>query len=87
MVGNCNSSTRSLVVRFFAAGRAVAEVVVILEDGLQKGGPFLFCDELMPLVDLLVAAEGAEFVEKFGKFVRVVEDCLLYTSPSPRDRG
>ena len=36
-----------------------------------------------------VVVEGGqgELVEKKSRFIATVQPCLLYTSPSPRDRG
>ena len=73
MVGDFQNATRFLVVGVFAAGGAVAEVVVVAQNGLQEGGPVLGGDELMPLVDLLVATERAELVEELAEIVGFVE--------------
>ena len=74
VVGDGDGATRSLVVRFFAAGGAIAEVVVVFEDGLEEGGPFLLGYLLVPLVDLLMATEGTEFVEEFGELLGLVQE-------------
>lgn len=74
MVGDFESLLRALVVGAFVADRSVAKVVVVAKDGLEEGGPILGSDKLVPLIDLLVTAQGAELVEELAEVVGFVEE-------------
>ena len=62
------------------------EVILIL---VQSAGDRTFCagasfDELVAIED---ETTGLSFFSGFANVINAIRTCLLYTSPSPRDRG
>ena len=59
----------------------LSEEVLVRSDGAR------FCDNLATLYFLLVdTAEEKTYVISSLTLIKELADCLLYTSPSPRDR-
>ena len=70
-------------------GKGVAVYIIgVKENGEVKGLTDLEFQETLNILKIIAAENGARIdkVEKFREDGRLI-GCLLYTSPSPRDRG